>query len=412
MKRSIAVIGAGWAGLAAAVELTTAGCHVTLFEAGRVPGGRARRAEIDGVALDNGQHILLGAYRQTLALMDRVGADPAVLLERRPLRVVDNAGFELKLPRLPAPLNLAWGLITARGPALAEKVATARWMDRLKTNGFRLTKDLTVAAWLDAAGQTGCLRRHLWEPLCLAALNTPAVQASAHVFANVLRDSLGSPHRDDTDLLLPKKNLGNVLPDPALAWLQSQGAEIRLGHRVRQINAGSQGISLDQDATRYDAVIVAVAPQHAGALHPALATDFAYEPIATAYLQFSADTTLAHPLQALQGGLGQWVVDRGNGLLACVQSGHGPWEALSDRSLCQALIHELGLPERPSWTKVIREKRATLSCRPGLPRPGAGTGVPCLWRAGDYAWADYPSTLEGAVRSGLAAARACLEQLP
>jgi len=410
MKPRIAVIGAGWAGLAAAVELTAAGRAVTLFEAGRVPGGRARRVDIDGRALDNGQHILLGAYRDTLALMEQIGADPADRLERRPLTVVDNAGFRLALPRLPAPLNLAWGLLTAHGPSLPEKLATARWMERLKAAAFRLPQDLTVAHWLDAAGQTGRLRRHLWEPLCLAALNTPAERASAQVFANVLRDSLGSPRRADTDLLLPRSDLGDLLPAPASAWLTARGAELRYGHRVRLLECRSDGIRLDGED--FAAALVAVAPHHAGSLHPALAVSFAAEPIATAYLQYSPETRLPQPLHALSGGLGQWVVDRGNGLLAGIQSGHGPWEALSDKELCQALGRELNLPGKPAWSRVVREKRATLSCRPGLVRPGPATGLPRLWRAGDYAWADYPSTLEGAVRSGRAAARACLDHLP
>ena len=103
----VAVIGGGWAGIAAAVELTAAGVDTTLFEAGRVLGGRARSVVIDGRTLDNGQHILLGAYRDTLALMRQVGADPEQLLDRRPLEVVDQAGFQLVLPKWPAPLNVA-----------------------------------------------------------------------------------------------------------------------------------------------------------------------------------------------------------------------------------------------------------------------------------------------------------------
>ncbi|HLO61704.1 MAG TPA: FAD-dependent oxidoreductase, partial [Azonexus sp.] len=93
----VAVIGGGWAGIAAAVELTARGISTTLFEAGRVLGGRARSASVDGRVLDNGQHILLGAYRDTLALMRQVGADPDQLFDRRPLRVIDNADFELAL---------------------------------------------------------------------------------------------------------------------------------------------------------------------------------------------------------------------------------------------------------------------------------------------------------------------------
>ena len=124
----VAVIGGGWAGIAAAVELTAGGAAVTLHEAGRVLGGRARSVDIDGHTLDNGQHILLGAYRDTLALMRQVGADPDVLFDRRPLQVVDRGGFRLALPRLPAPLNVAWGLLTASAVGWPEKLRTARWM--------------------------------------------------------------------------------------------------------------------------------------------------------------------------------------------------------------------------------------------------------------------------------------------
>lgn len=403
---TIAVIGGGWAGIAAAVELTATGRLVTLFEAGRRLGGRARSLDIDGRTIDNGQHILLGAYRETLALMRRVGADPDALLQRLPLQIHDNAGFRLALPRLPAPLNLAWGLLTARGVALHEKVATARWMNGLKATAFRLPEDTTVAAWLDAAGQTGSLRRHLWEPLCLAALNTPAERASAQVFANVLRDSLGSPRRADTDLLLPRTDLGELLPTPGAAWLSAHGAELRLGRRVRRLHPRTTGIVLDGE--RFDAAILATAPQHATRLLPEVGGDYAFEPIATVYLAYAPETVLGFPMLGLQGGLGQWAIDRGRGLVACVLSGHGEWEDENDQALAIRLHGELGLPSPPAWSQVIREKRATFSCRPGLPRPSARTAHPRLWLAGDVACADYPATLEGAVRSGLAAARCCL----
>lgn len=402
----IAVIGGGWAGIAAAVELTAAGRIVTLFEAGRRLGGRARSVEIDGRTLDNGQHILLGAYRDTLALMRQVGADPDALMRRLPLQVRDNAGFRLALPRLPSPFNLAWGLLMARGVSLAEKLATARWMEGLKANGFRLAQDTTVCTWLDAAGQTGALRRHLWEPLCLAALNTPADRASAQIFANVLRDSLGSHRRADTDLLLPRADLGQLLPAPAATWLSAQGTELRLGCRVHQLRPETAGVTINGEG--FDAAILATAPQHAARLLPEVAGDYAYEPIATVYLAYPPDTALTFPMQALHGGLGQWAIDRGDGVVACVLSGHGEWEELSDHALAITLHGELGLPTAPVWYQIIREKRATFSCRPSLPRPGPATAHSRLYLAGDIACADYPATLEGAVRSGLAAARCCL----
>ena len=402
----VAVIGGGWAGIAAAVDLTAAGVATTLYEAGRVPGGRARGIDIAGRRLDNGQHILLGAYRETLALMRQVGADPVQLLARHPLQVLDPGIFRLALSRWPAPLNVAWGLLSAVAVDWPEKAKTALWMQGIKRRGFRLPADTTVAAWLDAAGQTGALRRHLWEPLCLAALNLPAERASAQIFANVLRDSLGSPRRADTDLLLPRADLGALLPEPAFRWLAANGATLRLGTRIAGLAPRPDSIAIA--GNDYDAAIVATAPQHVGKLWPALATTFDYEPIATVYLQFSPKTALAFPLQKQSGKYGQWVVDRGNGLLACVLSGHGDWESLADDQLAAALCAELSLPEPPRWQQVVREKRATFSCRPSLARPDWRTADPRVVLAGDYTWADYPATLEGAVRSGRRAAHAVL----
>jgi squalene-associated FAD-dependent desaturase len=403
--RRVAVIGGGWAGIAAAVDLTAAGIDTTLFEAGRVLGGRARCVELDGRRLDNGQHILLGAYRESLALMRRVGADPEQLLARHPLQVVDNAGFRLALPRLPAPLNVACGLLFARGVGFGEKLRTAVWMQGIKARGFRLNADCTVAAWLDAAGQTGQLRRHLWEPLCLAALNTPAERASAQLFANVLRDSLGSSRREDTDLLLLRRDFGHLLAEPAARWLAGHGATLRYNSRVRSLHSGVNAVTIDGED--FTAAIIATAPQHAGRLWPALQADLAYEPIATVYLQCSRETRLPFPLLSLRGPYGQWVIDRGDGLLAFVLSGHGAWQGVDDTALTRQLAGELGLDEDIGWHRVIREKRATFSCQPKLARPPAVL-APRLFLAGDHSWADYPATLEGAVRSGLRAARQLL----
>lgn len=399
----IAVIGGGWAGIAAAVKLTAQGQRVTLFEAGRVLGGRARSVQIDGRTVDNGQHILLGAYRDTLALMRQVGADPDTLLDRRPLQIRNNRAFHMALPRWPAPLHVAWGLLTAKGASLGEKLRMAWWMEGVKRCGYQLPQDLSVSDWLAANGQHGAFVEHLWGPLCLAALNTPPEHASAQIFCNVLRDSLGSPRRADTDLLLPKVPLGQLLPEPASDWLRAKGAELRLGHRVKSLETATTGVSIDGET--FSAAILATAPQHAAALTGEAQT-LEFEPIATVYLAYPSETRLPFPMLALSGGVGQWVIDRGDGLLGCVLSGHGDWEALSDDALAIRLAAELALPTAPLWHGVIREKRATFSCRPGLSRSPAATASPRLWRAGDYTWADYPSTIEGAVRSGLRAATA------
>lgn len=426
----VAVVGGGWAGLAAAVELTKAGAHATVFEAARQLGGRARSVGVRGHTLDNGQHILAGAYRETLRLMETVGAAPEKLIVRLPLELsfpgARPTPFRLRLPRLPAPLHLAFGLLAARGAGLAEKLAAARFMRALQAGGYRLEADCTVAELLDRHAQRGSLRTHMWEPLCLAALNTVPAHASAQIFANVLRDSLGGGAAD-TDLLLPAADLGRLFPLPAAGFIRAGGGEVRLSARVSRIGGATV------DGLAFDRVVLAVAPQHAAtflARHAetaeiaAMLAGYAYEPIGTAYLGYPPQLALPFPMLGMNGGrpgkLGQWVFDRGPpggaaGVMGFVLSAGGAWDERDNEELAAALHAELGemlrrkLPQ-PQWYRVIRERRATFSCRPGLPRPPAKTPLPGLWLAGDYVCADYPATLEGAVRSGVAAARGALLQ--
>lgn len=411
----VAIIGGGWAGIAAAIELTAAQHNVTLFEAGRNLGGRAKAVQVNGKTVDNGQHSLLGAYHQTIALMQRIGVSPNDVLARYPLCITNNSHFTLKLPYLPAPLNLAVGLLFAKGLGWPEKIKTARWMNALQSSQFQLPEDITVAEWLDKADQTGILRKHLWEPLCLAALNTRPEQASSQRFANVLRDSLGSPTRGDTDLLLPKTTLSDVLPTPAEHWLNKHGAEIQRQTRVRTIRRVDSG-GYEVEGQLFDAVIVATAPQHASALlqQLSLAEPFetSFEPIGTVYLQYPPDTRLPYPLYGLQGNLGQWVIDRGDGLLAGIYSAHGEWQSLSSEALAASLHAELGINTLPSWHAVIREQRATYQCSAGFQSPAIKTHLARCYQIGDYTWPDYPATLEGAVSSGLYAARCLIAKRP
>jgi squalene-associated FAD-dependent desaturase len=410
----IAIIGGGWAGIAAAVELAgrAASSDITLFEAGRRLGGRAKAVDLaDAKNLDNGQHILLGAYRETQALMARVGVSPEQTLQRLPLRIRPyDSEFSLALPRLPHPFNLAWGLLAAGGVGLREKLNAALWLGRLQRQGFQVDPDISVADWLERAGQTGVLRRHLWAPLCLAALNTPAERASARVFARVLQDSLGNPEAGATDLLLPRATLSELLPDPAEKWLRKQGVDIRLRQRARALRLEKGRFFLDHAA--FDRVIIAVAPQHLSPLLTALPpqTDFplppaAFEPIGTLYLTYPAAVTLPFPLMAFDG---QWLVDRGDGVLAAVFSGHGAWEAQAPAALAARLHNGVAAPGPPPAHRFITERRATFSCVAGMTRCPQATPWPGLFIAGDHTWKDYPATLEGAVNSGLAAARLCV----
>ena len=172
----VLVAGGGWAGCAAAVELTANGARVTLAESARTLGGRARCVEVNGKMLDNGQHILLGAYNETLRLQRQVGIDPESALLRLPVQMrypEGSGGLDFVAPRWPAPWHLFGALLRAKGLKRDDKLALARFTSAARWMGWVLYKDCSVDELLERFGQTPRLARLLWYPLCIAALNTP-----------------------------------------------------------------------------------------------------------------------------------------------------------------------------------------------------------------------------------------------
>lgn len=420
-KPRVAVIGAGWAGLAAAVELAGQ-AQLTVFEAGREPGGRARRIGVPGSRLDNGQHILIGAYGECLRLMAMVGVDERQALLRLPMRWQRQGGISLSCPRLPAPLHLAAGLLTARGIGWRDKARLALALQRLKGRGWQVAPDCAAAQWLREQGQSETLIREFWRPLVLSGLNTPLEQASMRVLAAVLRDSLGAD-RAASDLLLPRVDLSTLFPDPAWHWLAARGADLRGGRRVRGVAADSAGVSVDGE--RFDAAILAVAPYHAAELtaDPALrqlTEAYRYWPIYTVYLQFDGPLRLPAPMCACSGGVVDWLFDRGalmgeTGWVAAVMSAPQHLDALSQEELAALVEAEVRRLEpragRRLGFRVLTEKRATFASLVDMRRPPQPSPVQSLYLAGDWTHAEYPATLEGAVRSGVAAARAVIGRL-
>ena len=420
--RRVAVIGAGWGGLSAAVHACRQGAHTTLFDAAHGPGGRARTAlrDDEGRALDNGQHILIGAYASTLALMRLIGADEARLLRRMPLdlRLADGAG--LSLPPGHAVTAFLRGVLGARHWPVADRWRLLAWCAARGLRGMRCAPTLTVADL--CAGLPANLRRDLIDPLCVAALNTPATDASASVFLRVLRDALFGP-RGSSDLLLPRADLTALLPAPAVTWLTGHGATLRWRTRVQAITEVGPGQGWDVDQERFDAVVVATPATEAARLVRPVAQGWAdtaagigHEPIATVYAQADG-LRLSAPMLGLRDGPqdpAQYVFDLGRlrddsaqgphaGLVALVTSGAAPWLAKGTEVLTQAACRQLR--QQLGWAGDLRpvrtlvDKRATFRCTPGLSRPPTGI-APGLVAAGDHVEGPYPATLEGAVRSG------------
>ncbi len=428
---AVAVIGGGCAGLAAATELAKHGVPVTLFESARQLGGRARGLNWKDRRLDNGQHILLGAYSETLRLLRESGADSQAPLLRLPLQLVQLPDFALRASaRLPAPLHILAGLLRARGLKKRERLAAARFLAWLRLCGFRLAQDLPLGELLASRRQPEAVTRNLWEPICLAALNTPLGEASAQMFLNVLRDGFARA-KADSDLLLPRRDFSALLAEPLAQAIRRDGGSVLTNHEITAIHRKGNGYEVicGDAAHAFSHVVLAVQPFRAAALLrelPELAAaarqcdSLDYQPIYTIYLQYPDTVRLPFPMLGLSGGHGQWVLDRGAldgqaGLLAVVISARGPHQNLTQEALAAAVTAQLAqaLPHLPAplWHKVIAEKRATFSCRPHLARPAQRTGLGNFLLAGDYTAGPYPATIEGAVRSGVQCAHLILESL-
>ena len=429
----VAVIGAGWAGLAAAVRATQAGHEVTVFESAGMPGGRARSDDADA-ATDNGQHILLGGYARTLALMREVGVDVDRVLLRMPLRVsyADGAGFALS-PAGPRLLAAVRALLGARGFGVVDKLSAIAMSMAWQARGFRCPPALTVDALLRRA-PTARVHRRLVEPLCVAALNTPSAEASAEVFLAVMRDSLFGA-RDASDLLLPQRPLAQLLPLPAVAWLRAHGAPVRLRTRVDalapvdgrwRVASHTGADDLRKPDAVFDQVILATPATEAARLTQTLAPAWSataaalsHEPIVTISLSapkrpwpapmlaLDSDASTAPAQFAFKLGDQEPGLDR----VTLVVSAAGRWLERGSDAVATAAVAQyrktFGVPddERIELLSVRADKRATFRCTAGVVRPSRDI-LPGLQAAADYVFGPYPATLESAVLAGEAAALA------
>ncbi|WP_269497473.1 hydroxysqualene dehydroxylase HpnE [Castellaniella sp. S9] len=424
----VAVIGAGWAGLAAAVRLRRLGHEPWVYEAARRIGGRARavpRPELQAT-IDCGQHILLGAYRETLDLMAELGVDAGRAFHAQGLRLASADGrFSLGTWPLPAPAHGLGVLLGGRGLGLRERGSLARLLAALGPRKALPAEADSVSRWLDRLGCPARLRRLLWEPLCLAAMNTPADIADARLFLRVLRDSLGA-NAQAARLLIPRGTLDELWPAQAQARLP----RLAIGHRVLSLEAVSGGYRVD--GADFEGVILATPPGEAARLlgqlpdaAPWLAAwpQWRFEGIGTVTLRLDRPWGSGQAMRMLEerperDAHGQWLFDRSAiahgdaaGLVHVVISGASRIAACDAETVIGGVIGQIReqaperLPEVRAGT-LITEKRATFSATPGQRRPGNRTPWPRLALAGDWTDTGYPAVLEGAVRSGHQAAEA------
>ena len=457
----LAIVGGGWAGLSAAAAAVHLGHDTHLYESAATLGGRARSVHAPALdaEIDNGQHILLGAYSATLALMRVLGLDPSRHFIRLPLSVrsADGRIRVQAFAGLPAPLHIAAGLLVAKGLNWKEKRAIVRAITALRRHDWTVPRAATVQDWLSLTLQPARVRELLWIPLCIATLNTPAECACAQLFANVLRDSLGSARRDASEILIPRTGLTELWPATLQALArrgelgQASGGrlDIRLSTTIRALRytetdpshddrsatvgmdrtVDTAGLILDGHRERYDAVVLCGNTPSTARLLSTLPkrpgdTDFlerldAFEhaPIGTLTLELKRPFKLPAPMLLLHEDrarkhFGQWVFqgqDAESRLLHVVVSDAGTMMQADRSAAVTGMITQLQEQLRgaslPAITRhaLIVEKRATFLSVPGLRRPGNRTPWRGVWVAGDWTDTGYPAVLEGAVRSGQAA---------
>lgn len=454
------VVGAGCAGLSAAVRLAGRGLRVLVLEKRSRLGGRAT-SFLDretGERVDNGQHVLAGCYRETFAFLRDIEADRFVEWQPRlAVSMVDREGRTSRLtcPSLPAPLHLLAGVLSWPALTWRDRASVLRMAGPLRRAQQALrpgrggpletpplaaadkavaADDETVEAWLVRHGQSPRLREMLWDPLALAALNQPSHVASASYFARVLAEMF-SGDRSGAAMVLPARPLDALFGDPSRAYIERRGGQIRLGAEAT-IDLHTDGVTVSavsggQQEQWRPPVVVAAAPWFtwpalftgdtgplAAVLAAARAT--AASPILTVNLWFDRPI-LGEPFAGLPGRRMQWIFEKrlvvGDAAshVSLVSSGADDLMGLSHAALIAAALEDL----RAAFAScraasvrrgtVIREPRATFSLAPGQPpRPQTRTTVPGLYLAGDWIATGLPATIESAVRSGHAAADAVL----
>jgi zeta-carotene desaturase len=440
----VIVVGGGVAGLAAATRLAERGARVAVVEARPHLGGRAS-SFIDpatGEWTDNGQHILMGCYRETFAFLRRIGAMSRVRVQPSlSVPSIDTAGTPslLSCPPLPSPWHLLGGVIEWDALGWKDRLSVLRLGTPVKTEQRRLrgatglmacSPEETVENWLVRNGQTRRLREMLWDPLALAALNQPPREAAAPAFVRVLAEMFG-PDPQAASIAFPAVPLDAMYAAPARDYVEGHEGLVLTNALARVVVEGGRAVGVRARGgrdIRAEAVVAAVpwfglrllfdeVPQSLQQVI-ANAEHMASYPIVTVNLWFDSQV-LTTPFVGLPGRTMQWAFDRGaitDGVathVSLVSSGAAAVVALSNDAIVSLALRELrdAMPRARSAAvrkaSVVRERRATFSLAPGQPaRPPAETRLAGFYLAGDWTDTGLPGTIESAAMSGHRAAEA------
>jgi squalene-associated FAD-dependent desaturase len=434
VRPHVVVIGGGLAGLAAALDSADAGARVTLLERRNRLGGLTWSFEHGGLSVDNGQHVFLRCCEDYLSFLQRIGARGEVELPPRLDIPVVAPGSPPKVGRLrrsalPAPLQLAGSLLRYPHLSRRDRLGLGRAMlalRRLRLDDASLD-DISFGDWLTSKGQSRAAIAAVWDLITVPTLNLPAAEASLSLGAMVFRTGLLEDPAA-ADIGWSRVPLGVLHGERAGRALTRAGVDVRLGTRIEFVRSDPTG-GYTADGMHADAVVVALPHEEAAQVLPAGAVphqerlaELGVSAIVDIHLIYDRPVT-AWPLMAAVSSPVQWVFDRtsSSGLTS------GQYLAVSisaaDRLLTeppQSLVRRIAgelchlLPmsaeARLVDSLVTKERRATFRAAPGTAslRPGAHTSFPGLVVAGAWTDTGWPATMEGAVRSGRAAARAAL----
>jgi hydroxysqualene dehydroxylase len=440
------IIGGGFAGLAAAVRIAEAGREVLVLEATKAGGGRSRsfHDNVTGREIDNGQHLLMGCYRETLGFLRAIGAPERAIDFQRNLALTmvkpGGARIELSCPPLPAPLHLAAGLLRMRGLGVVHRAAALRAGLLLRGEIERPDDNETCDAWLRRLGQTRAIRAAFWEPLIYAVLNDDPLVASAAMLVAVIERAFMAT-RDASSLGIPRAPLSSIYVDRSVDWIRDRGGEVRFAAAARSLELDADGrvcaVTLKSGERLAAARVITAIPPHALLeLLPAAAREHLVfrdvarletSPIVNLWVTLDRPL-LDRPFVGLVASPLHWLWDRDR-IEAGQRSPSSPDHLLSvtisaarsfvrDRpeALRELFLGELArfFPATKAQIKafrVVKEKRATISHAAGTyqRRPETVSPIPGLLLAGDWVRTGIPATIESAVQSGHEAAARALQ---
>ncbi|MGD1052310.1 MAG: hydroxysqualene dehydroxylase HpnE [Candidatus Dormibacteria bacterium] len=421
--RHVAVVGAGLAGLAAALSLEREGWRVTLVERSRLLGGKATSFQLGDVEMDSGQHAILGCYSSFLEFVEELGMRGDLRIQERfdVLMLTETGRARLRALRLPAPLHLALPFLRFRALGLRSRLQVARALLAAKRPRSGEEGE-TFAAWLRRHGQGQQAQRVFWEPFLVPALNAPFDRVSAAAGLMVVRTALLG-NRDAARIgyvTVPlarfaeraAERCDEVLLRTPVTGLHVEGGELR-------------GLLMGGAEIGVDAAVLAVPPERLVRMTgvetlgvPDLET-FTTQPIVDVHLWYGAPHALDNlDFAAMTGSPVQWIFAKGPGYLCCSLSSADDLISLPEERLVALADSELRcrLPELSQATLLrgvaVRDPEATFVPAPGLRRPGPATAIANAVLAGCWTDTGWPATMEGAVRSGRAAARTLVATLP